>query len=293
MRRACPAVLAALSALAACSSAPPPLPPLALGERFAVAYEGTIAPLPPLALPDEAAGDDGAVVALDDVTAGDDAPKRGAPRTDVDSMPDAVAVRLWLVELAPDDADLVALADGAARFGELPAHVRGAHVPPETLVARIEEWIGRGNVLSAPFLTTEVGRPATLRVSRQSSAVAQLRIVGNGGVLAVDPVVASYEHGAQIDLVVRREGDGAHLTIAWAQQELATPRTTAAIDGGRLGSLEVPVALQQRASASVKIAAHDALLIGPLPTTSRGHAQALAIEIDTRKDTQQAPKSPQ
>lgn len=273
MRRACPAVLAVLSALAACSSAPPPLPPLALGERFAVAYEGAIAPLPRTA---DADADKGLVVALDDIT-----PRGGRS---VAAPPDTAAIRIWLVELAVDDPVATALRADAVPATTTAFCAAGAHVAPAELVAQVEAWINRANVLSAPFLVSEIGRPATLRTSQQSAAVAELRMVGRGGVIVVDPVVARYEHGMQVDLVVRRDGDAAHLTIAWSQQDLATPRTVAAVDGGRIGSLEVPVALQQKASASVKLAAHDALLFGPLPTTTSGRVQALALEIDVRKD---------
>ncbi|MBM3961271.1 MAG: hypothetical protein FJ306_05120 [Planctomycetes bacterium] len=270
------AALAAAALFAACASSPPPLPPLALGERFDVVYDGRVGVLPPM---------DPAVVEATSALAalnGSTADTMAAATEDAGTG--TAAVRLWLIELPADDPDARALADGAAVKAARPIHARGAHITPQALAARIEAWHDRANVVSAPFLATKLDEPAMLRISQQRAAVSGLRVQSQAGVLAVDPQVDTFEHGTRIEVRVQRNGDGDGVTaaIAWSMVDMNEPRTVAAVDGGAFGSLEVPIALQQSTKAEVKLAAHGALLLGPVPTTDRRFVQALAVEIDAR-----------
>lgn len=270
------AALAAAALFAACASSPPPLPPLALGERFDVVYDGRVGVLPPM---------DPAVVEATSALAalnGSTADAKAAATEDAGTG--TAAVRLWLIELPADDPDARALADGAAVKAARPIHARGAHITPQALAARIEAWHDRANVVSAPFLATKLDEPAMLRISQQRAAVSGLRVQSQAGVLAVDPQVDTFEHGTRIEVRVQRNGDGDGVTaaIAWSMVDMNEPRTVAAVDGGAFGSLEVPIALQQTTKAEVKLAAHGALLLGPVPTTDRRFVQALAVEIDAR-----------
>lgn len=270
------AALAAAALFAACASSPPPLPPLALGERFDVVYDGRVGVLPPM---------DPAVVEATSALAalnGSTADAKAAATEDAGTG--TAAVRLWLIELTADDPDARALADGAAVKAARPIHARGAHITPQALAARIEAWHDRANVVSAPFLATKLDEPAMLRISQQRAAVSGLRVQSQAGVLAVDPQVDTFEHGTRIEVRVQRNGDGDGVTaaIAWSMVDMNEPRTVAAVDGGAFGSLEVPIALQQTTKAEVKLAAHGALLLGPVPTTDRRFVQALAVEIDAR-----------
>lgn len=271
MPRLLSAATAAIALLAACSSTPPPLPPLALGERFDVTYEGRVAPLQPM--PQAEAEAKGALAHRSEPVDAQAEAAAGA---------DSAAIRLWLVELRADDADALALADAGAAAAGRPPHARGARVEPAALVDRVAAWIGRANVVAAPFLTTKLDQPASLRMSQQRAAVSHLRMQSQGGVLTVDPQVDTYELGTQIDVRVRRDGEHAIATITWAMVDGNRPRTVAQIDGGAFGSLEVPIALQQSTKAEVKLAAHGAFLLGPVPTTDRRYVQALAVEIDAR-----------
>lgn len=269
MPRLLPAATAAIALLAACSSAPPPLPPLALGERFDVAYEGRVAPMQPM--PPAEAEAKGPLAHLSQPV-----------DAQAEAGGDTAAIRLWLVELRADDADALALAQGQGLQAGRPPQARGARVEPAALVDRVAAWTDRANVVSAPFLVAKLDAPASLRMSQQRAAVSQLRLVSQGGGLAVDPQVDTYELGTQIDVRIRRDGDGAITTIAWAMVDGNQPRTVARIDGGAFGSLEVPIALQQKSSAEVKLAAHGAFLLGPVATTDRRFVQVLAVEIDAR-----------
>jgi hypothetical protein len=277
MPRSLPAAaLAAAVLFAACASSPPPLPPLALGERFDVVYDGRVGVLPPM---------DPAVAEATSARAAlsESAVDAKAAATD-DAGTGTAAVRLWLIELPADDPDARALADGAAVKAARPIHARGAHITPKALVERIESWHDRANVVSAPFLATKLGEPAMLRISQQRAAVSGLRVQSQAGVLAVDPQVDTYEHGTLIEVRVTRngEGDGVTAAIVWSLIDMNAPRTVAAVDGGAFGSLEVPIALQQTTKAEVKLATHSALLLGPVPTTDRRFVQALAVEIDVQ-----------
>ena len=281
MRSACPVLLAALSAFAACASSPPPLPPLALGERFDVVYEGRVGVLAPM--DPAAAAATSALAALNESAA--TAATAGAKAAATDhAAPATAAVRLWLIELPADDPDARALADGGTVLSDRPVHARGAHITPKALAERIEAWHGRANVVSAPFLATRLGESAVLRISQQRAAVSGLRVQSQAGVLAVDPQVDTFEHGTRIEVRVQRTGDGNGVTlaIAWSMVDLNEPRTVAAVDGGAFGSLEVPIALQQSTKAEAPLAAHGALLLGPVPTTNRRFVQALAVEVDAR-----------
>ena len=276
MPRSLPAAAATIALLAACSSPPPPLPPLALGERFDVVYDGRVGVLPPME--PGVAEATSALAALNGSTA-----DAKAAATD-DAGTGTAAVRLWLIELPADDPDARALADGAAVKAARPIHARGAHISPKALGERIESWHDRANVVSAPFLATKLDEPAMLRISQQRAAVSGLRVQSQAGVLAVDPQVDTYEHGTRIEVRVKRngEGDGVTAAIVWSMIDMNEPRTVAAVDGGAFGSLEVPIALQQKSSADVKVAAHGAFLLGPVATTDRRFVQVLAVEIDAR-----------
>jgi hypothetical protein len=142
MPRSLPAAaLAAAVLFAACASSPPPLPPLALGERFDVVYDGRVGVLPPM---DPAVAEaTSALAALNGSTA-----DAKAAATD-DAGTGTAAVRLWLIELPADDPDARALADGAAVKAARPIHARGVHSTPKALVERIESWHDRANVVSA------------------------------------------------------------------------------------------------------------------------------------------------
>ena len=269
MPRSLPAAAATIALLAACSSPPPPLPPLALGERFDVTYEGRVAPLQPM--PPAEAEAKGPLAHLSQSV--DAQAEAGA---------DTAAIRMWLVELRANDADALALAEGQGLQAGRPPQARGARVEPAALVDRVMAWTDRARVVSAPFLTTKLDTQASLRMSQQRAAVSQLRLVSQGGGLAVDPQVENYELGTQIDVRVRRDGEHAIATITWAMVDGNQPRTVARIDGGAFGSLEVPIALQQKSSADVKVAAHGAFLLGPVATTDRRFVQVLAVEIDAR-----------
>jgi hypothetical protein len=280
MPRSLPAAaLAAAALFAACASPPPPLPPLALGERFAVVYEGRVGVLPPM--DPAAAAATSALAALNEsaATAATSGTKAAAT---TDAGPATAAVRMWLIELPADDPDARALADGDTIQSARPVHARGAHITPNALAARIEAWHGRANVVSAPFLVTRLGEPAMLRISQQRAAVSGLRVQAQAGVLAVDPQVDTFEHGTRIEVRIQRTGDGngATAAIAWSMVDFNEPRTVVAVDGGAFGSLEVPIALQQTTKAEVQIAAHGALLLGPVPTSDRRFVQALAVEVE-------------
>ena len=124
MPRSLPAAaLAAAVLFAACASSPPPLPPLALGERFDVVYDGRVGVLPPME--PGVAEATSALAALNGSTA-----DAKAAATD-DAGTGTAAVRLWLIELPADDPDARALADGAAVKAARPIHARGAHITPK------------------------------------------------------------------------------------------------------------------------------------------------------------------
>jgi hypothetical protein len=272
MPRSLPAAaLAAAALLTACASPPPPLPPLALGASFDVRHDGRVGPLAPMT--PEAAEATSALAQMQQPVAATTGEAAGTPA-------ETASVRVWVVELPVDDPTARALAAGSHSAPGQMLQTRGALVAPAALAARIDEWNDRAHVVSSPFLASRLDQQASLRISQQRAAVSSLRVQAKAGAVTVDPQVDTYEHGARIDVRVRRDGDGATAAITWSMVDMNEPRTVAAVDGGAFGSLEVPIALQQTTTAEVKLPAHGAFLLGPAPTTNLRFVQVLAVEVE-------------
>src|SRR5262249_24437592 len=149
---------------AACQSTPSvPLPPLPLGDRFPVHYEGRIAPA------------DGRTTVETEPTP---LPEAGASvtfRSTIVELPVAAARAL-----APGLVEPMPSREGLQLFG--------GRADPRALRMALDDLAARGFAGSHPFAVARLGATATTSMLTQTPYVGALRIVGNGQPL-VDPEV--------------------------------------------------------------------------------------------------------
>lgn len=254
----------------ACATSPS-TPSLRLRAPIATQYTGTVAPavasdpagltVPPLVTPkpgDEAIlpGDHG------------DAP--------------SATVRTWIVELPLAEArQLLADWSNSHVVRDLGFGVRGFHVDRDALLDHVATWTDRGVVRDQPFVVARFDQTATMRSTQQTAAVAGFVFRGGDEPLVLDPTIARFEHGTAIDVRARQDGDSAVIALDWKQSELLRPRTIAALYGGAVGSMEVPVVMQHRLQADVKVAPRDAMVFGVLPTGTPAQVLLLCVETGT------------
>jgi hypothetical protein len=247
-----PATWCALALLAACHTAPAvPLPPLPLGDRFPVQYEGRIAPLADARLTAEA---------------------ESAPLPEAGA---SVTFRGTIVELPVEAAR--ALAPGLVEPMPTGAGLQllGGRADPAAMRFALDDLAARGFAGSHPFAVARLGATATTSMLTQTPYVGALRIVRNGWPL-VDPEVAVFEHGSSLAFGAEREGDGLCVHIDWLHSEPVLPVPVAHAD---MVALQVPVLTRHHLTATARTADHDALVVGVLPAEP-GMVAMLCVQVD-------------
>lgn len=253
-----------LCLFAACAS--PPATPLPLLATFPTKYEGRIQP----ATPCPSAGLD--------VTPPTTAPGRPEPADGVENA----SMYAWLVQLPAAEAH--AVLDGwvsNATLSALGFGVGGRHVDRDAMLRQVESWESRGMVLASPFLSTRLGHDGTLRVVTRSAAIAAFQLCQGESALMLDPEVQQFEHGTEIGFRAERRHDEIVVAIDWQHSEMLRPRTITSVNGGLLGSMEVPVQLQHHLTGETKVAPRDAVVLGVMPTTTPDAVLLLCLETET------------
>ena len=251
--------------LAACATPPPVV--LQLRDAFPTLYEGRIQPaVASAAAPAELAS------------------KAVATAAAIDDGAASAAMRAWLVQLPTAEARAVltgwaqTAAPAAFGFG-----IGGHHVDREAMVEQLRSWNERGAVLSQPFLVARFGHPSSVRMARQTSAICGFQLRQSAASLMLDPWVQSFEHGTEIGLLAERRGDDVFVALDWQHSELLQPRTTAALHGGGVGNMEVPVQMRHRLTGETKVAPHDAVVLGVLPSTTPDTVLLLCVETELQQ----------
>ncbi len=233
--------------------------PLVLRDTFPVTYEGHIAPAQPLP-------------AGLTPSCGETAAEELAPSCSSDA---ALTVRATFVELPVDEV--------RALLPEWPPQgprIQGAHLAKDELARHIADWRTRGAIASQPLLVVGFGQDATVRHTKRTAFVSRLELKGSADAFLVDPEVGLFEEGVELQIGPRRQGGTTSLTFAWHNRDRVLPRPIGQVHEGRMGSIELPILLDQRVHGAADLVPGCSLLLGGIVGSEEGTVVLLCVETD-------------
>lgn len=251
------ALAVAAPLLVACHSAPPPRP-LPVWDTFPVDYRGSFEPAEQLPA---------------DATLRADEPTTIAAATGAPSP--AIAMRATLVELPADE--LRAILPTWPRPGP---RLQGAHVERDDLTRRLGDWRARDLVVGAPQLVCGLGAHATFHDLKRTAYVSRLDLKFGADPLLVDPAIGLYEHGLELRLAPRRDGDRLALAFEWRSRDRVLPRPLGRVREGRLGTIELPMLLDQQIRGDAPVVPGTALVLGAMVGGREDTIRLLCVEVD-------------
>lgn len=262
------ALAVAAPLFAACHTASPPRP-LPVWDTFPIDYRGSFEPAEQLPAD--------ATLRADEPTVAPGTAASGAP----------IAMRTTLVELPADEVR--AILPTWPRPGP---RLQGAHVEREELARRLGEWRARNLVVDAPQLVCGLGAYATFHDLKRTAYVSGLDLKFGADPLLVDPRVSLYEHGLELRLAPRRDGDRLALAFDWRTRDRVLPRPLGRVREGRLGTIELPMLLDQRIRGDAAVVPGTALVLGAMVGSGEDTIRMLCVEVDDSAPVERAREAP-
>ena len=251
------AAVAVLALLAACHSSPPT--PLPIWDTFRLEYRGRVVPAEKLPRDRDLRSVD--------------------PALPVESVATtrAIAMRATLVELPADEVR--ALLPAWPHKGP---RIQGAHIEQQDLARRIDDWRARHLVVAEPLLVCSLDRHATFTDLKQTAFIGELDLKGGADPLFVDPVVDAFEHGLELQLAPRRDAGTDALAIAfdWRCRDRVLPRALGRVREGRLGTIELPMLVDQSVRGEAPAVPGATLLLGAMVGGQPDTIRLLCIDVD-------------
>lgn len=246
--------------LAACSSPARPSA-LAVQDTFVVDYQGRIQPVERLADGAEFGGGEGEAIVTDgDSNAG-------------------MIMHAVLVELPTEEVR--ALLPTWPRKGP---RLQGAHIEREDLLGRLDDWRRRNLVAAESALVGDFGVEATFRSLSRRAYISHLDIECGADPLMVDPQIGVYEYGLELGITPRRDGDETALAFDWRSRDRITPSNVGHYEGGRIGSIELPMMLDQRVRGEADVLPGAVLMLGAMVG---GHPDTVSLLCVDVRETRQ------
>ncbi|MCB9878114.1 MAG: hypothetical protein H6835_10975 [Planctomycetes bacterium] len=239
--------------LTACSTTARPAP-LAVQDTFVVDYQGRVQPVERLS--------DDALMAGDDAMA------------QLSGTGSAVQMQALLVELPTDEVR--ALLPTWPRKGP---RLQGAHIEREDLLGRLDDWRRRNLVAAESALVGDFGVEATFRSLSRRAYISHLDIECGADPLMVDPQIGVYEYGLELGITPRRDGDETALAFDWRSRDRITPSNVGHYEGGRIGSIELPMMLDQRVRGQAEVVPGAVLMLGAMVGSRPNTVCLLCVDV--------------
>ena len=217
-------------------------------------------------------------------------------------LPDAASLQVFAPEVEGVEAEAGSEVEGGsvsmhAMLVELPIdevrallpiwphtgpRLQGAHIERNDLVDRLVDWKRRKLVAAEPTLVADLGAEVTFRSLNRRAFIAHLDLKCGADPLMVDPAIGLYEYGLELCMTPRRDGDTTTLVFDWRNRARVAPSAVGSVNEGLLGSIELPMTLDQRVRGEAKVLPGAVLMLGAMVGSQPDTISLLCVEVDDR-----------
>ena len=122
----------------------------------------------------------------------------------------------------------------------------------------------------------------TFRSLNRRAFIAHLDLKCGADPLMVDPAIGLYEYGLELCMTPRRDGDTTTLVFDWRNRARVAPSAVGSVNEGLLGSIELPMTLNQRVRGEAKVLPGAMLMLGAMVGSQPDTISLLCVEVDDR-----------